>query len=191
MGKLNFIFLGILALLIVSCKQSDSDKKSTGNQLKAVSFLEGYITKPSVIEQVISVSGTLKPYEETNLMSDVTGRIVAINLIEGQFVKQGTLLIKLFDDDLQAQLHKALAQLEIANQTYKRQSELIKVEGISQSDFDQVALQINSIKGDIEVIKAQIRKTEVIAPFDGVIGLKNVSMGAVINPASPSGLFTN
>jgi membrane fusion protein (multidrug efflux system) len=182
MDKLKFkILIIILLCCSYSCKQGKNEGKGSGNQTKAVTFLEGYIAKPSLLEQTITISGTLKPFEETTLMTDVTGRIVAIHLVEGQFVKQGTLLVKLFDDDLQAQLHKAKAQLEIANQTYKRQSELVKVEGISQSDVDQVSLQINSIKGDIEVIQAQIRKTEVLAPFDGVIGLKNVSMGAVVN----------
>jgi membrane fusion protein (multidrug efflux system) len=61
---------------------------------------------------------------------------------------------------------------------------LIKVNGISQLDYDQAVLQVHSIKADIEVIKAQIRKTEVLAPFDGMIGLRNVSIGAEVTPGT-------
>jgi len=107
-----------------------------------------------------------------------------INLQEGKFVKQGSVLIKLFDDDLQAHLHKAQAALELAEQTQVRQGELMKVNGISQLDYDQSVLQVHSIKADIEVLKVQIRKTEVHAPFDGVIGLRNISLGAEVTPST-------
>jgi len=73
-------------------------------------------------------------------------------------VKKGMLLIKLFDGDLQAQLQKSVAQLQIEQETQKSQSELMKVNGISQLDYDQTILQINSIKADIEVMKVQILK---------------------------------
>jgi membrane fusion protein (multidrug efflux system) len=174
----------LLAIALFSCQSGSNVKKGSNVQAKVALFVEGFIVKPSVLDQTISVSGTLKPFEETVLMPDITGRIVKINLTEGKPVKQGTVLIKLFDDDLQAELLKSQAQLKIAEKTQERQSELIKVEGMSQIDFDQTKLQVNSIKGDIEVIKAQIRKTEVIAPFTGVIGLRNVSLGAIVTPAT-------
>jgi membrane fusion protein (multidrug efflux system) len=156
----------------------------TGKPSGTVSFLEGFVVKPTVVDQFISVSGTLKPFEETVLMPEVTGRVIKINLPEGKFVKAGTLLVKLFDEDLQAQLHKSQAQLHITEQMQQRQSELMKVSGISQSDYDQTVLQVHSIKADIEVLNVQIRKTEVLAPFDGVIGLKNISVGAEVTPST-------
>ena len=183
-ANLKILYLLIIGALLSSCKQSANNSKASLNQSKNVSFIEGYIVKPSILDQTISVSGTLKPFEETILMTDIAGRIVQINMSEGKPVKQGTVLIKLFDDDLQAQLLKSQAQLQIAEKTLERQSELIKVEGMSQTDFDQTKLQVNSIKGDIEVIKAQIRKTEVIAPFGGVIGLRNISLGAIVTPGT-------
>jgi membrane fusion protein, multidrug efflux system len=162
-------------------------KKNPGQQAKpsnTISNIEGFIVRPSTIDQTISISGTLKPLEETVLMPEVPGRVVKINLEEGKFVRQGTLLVKLFDEDLQAQLHKSQAQLQIAEQTRDRQSELVKVNGISQTDYDQSLLQVNSIKADIEVLKVLIRKTEVIAPYDGVIGLRSISLGAEVTPAT-------
>ena len=185
MHNLNKFFYPIIFIvLITSCQSEVSDKKQSNSQSKMVSFIQGFVVKPSTLDQTISISGTLKPFEETVLMPDIAGRIVQINLLEGKFVKQGTLLVKLFDDDLQAQLLKSQTQLLIAEQTQKRQSELIKVEGISQLDYDQSVLQVSSIKSDIEVLKAQIRKTEIHAPFDGVIGLRNVSLGAIVTTAT-------
>ena len=180
-------FLIMLALTagLIGCKSSGSGKKDAGRQGSLISNIEGYLVKRSSIDQTITISGTLKPMEETVLMPEVPGRIVKINLEEGKFVKEGTLLIKLFDEDLQAQLHKSQSQLQITEQTQERQEELVKVNGISQSDYDQTRLQVNSIKADIEVLKVQIRKTEVNAPYDGVIGLRNVSLGAEVTTATP------
>ena len=181
-----FKFTPLLALIIFifSCQSSNKDKKLTDKSPNSINYLEGYIVKPSILDQTIQISGSLKPFEETVLMPEVAGRVVNMNLPEGAFVKGGTLLVKLFDDDLQAQMHKSQTQLELAEQTQKRQNELIKVNGISQNDYDQSVLQVHSVKADIEVMKVQIRKTEVHAPFDGVIGLRNISLGAEVTPST-------
>lgn len=179
-----WVYTASFALALTGCHKEAKETMSAKQRTSGLR-VEGYIVKPSVLEQSITVSGTLKPFEETVLMSDISGRVISINLPEGKKVKQGTLLIKLFDSDLQAQLQKAQASLQIAEQTLKRQAELIKVSGVSQSEYDQAQLQTNSIRADIEVIKAQIRKTEVRAPFDGTIGLRNVSVGAQVTPNTP------
>jgi membrane fusion protein (multidrug efflux system) len=182
--QIALLVLFLLAGLTASCRQNASGpaKKVPGNQFTAIPAVEGFVVKSSVLIQTIAISGTLKPFEETVLMPEVPGRVVMINLQEGKFVKQGVLLVKLFDGDLQASLKKSTAQLELAEQTEKRQAELLKVSGISRSDYDQSVLQIHSINADIEILKAQLRKTEVLAPFDGVIGLRNISIGAEVTP---------
>ena len=184
--KNQLVFLLCLAALIVelpSCRNGTNGKEEPGKRTNTAFVAEGYIVKPCILDQSISVSGTLKPFEETILMPDVSGRVISINLPEGKFVKKGTLLVKLFDNDLQASLKKLQTQLSIAEQTEKRQSQLLKVSGISQLEYDQTGLQVNSIKDDIEYLKAQISKTEVVAPFDGIIGLRNISVGAQVTPS--------
>jgi membrane fusion protein, multidrug efflux system len=178
----NLLCLTLLSALICSCQSGKTDPKGPGNKSKDNPPVEWTIVKSSVLQETISVSGTLKPFEETALQPEVSGRVVKINLPEGKFVKQGTLLVKLFDDDLQAQLHKANTQLKIIEQQQSRQSELLKVAGISQTDYDQTTLQLASIKNDIEIYTVMIRKTEVRAPFDGTIGLRNISIGAIVTP---------
>jgi membrane fusion protein (multidrug efflux system) len=178
-----FPFAGILIILLNACA-SKSENSKAGARSDAVAYIEGVVVKPTILEQNIIVSGTLKPFEETVLMPDIGGRVVSINFQEGMHVSKGTLLVQLFNDDLKAQLHKVKAQRDLAVQTEKRQSELIKINGISQLDYDQSVLQVNSYSADIEVIQAQLRKTEILAPFDGVIGLRNVSVGAVVSQST-------
>jgi membrane fusion protein, multidrug efflux system len=184
--KVGLICVTALTGFLYCCGHQDKENKSKekGKQSGKISMVEGVVVKPSAVEQTISVSGTIRPFEETVLMPDVAGRVITVNLPEGKFVKQGTVLVKLFDEDLQASLKKSQAQLQISEQLQNRQMELLKVNGISQSDYDQTAFQVNSYKADIELLKVQIRKTEVVAPFDGVIGLRNVSIGAVVSPST-------
>ncbi len=148
-------------------------------------FIEGYVVTPSVVDETIGISGTLRPFEETVLMPEMPGRVVMVNLPEGQLVKKGTLLLKIFDGDLQAQLKKAQTQYEIGKQILDRQAELLKVDGISQVEYDQQELQVTSILNDIDLLKAQISKTAILAPYDGVIGLRNISLGAQVTQSTP------
>jgi membrane fusion protein (multidrug efflux system) len=173
-----------LIIGITSCHSGSKIKNQKDKRNVSIISVEGYIVKPSVLQVTIQVSGSLLPFEETVLMPEMVGRVVWINLPEGKLVKKGTGLVKLFDGELQAQLKKSQNQLQLAEQTEKRQSELLKVNGISQFDYDQTVFQVNSIKDDIDLLNVQIGKTELKAPFDGEIGLKNISVGAQINTST-------
>jgi len=176
-----FVLLAALFIKVGFTKSHDIEKGKKDKPQRKVSAI---IVKPTLLIDEILVSGSLEAFESVDLKNEVAGRVVSIHLPEGKFVKSGTLLVKLFDDDLQATLKKLQSQLAIQQQIYKRQSELIKVNGISQNDYDLTGLQLNSLKADIEVQKTLIRKTEVRAPFDGIIGLRNISIGAIITPST-------
>ncbi len=189
MKKKSTLWIAIVMVALVAfflklafTKSDDKDKR--GDKGKVEKKIDAIIVKPSLLINEISVSGSLLAFEEVELKNEVAGRVVKINLPEGKFVKKGTLLVKLFDDDLQSSLHKLTTQLAIQQKIYNRQSELLKVNGISQNDYDQTGLLLNSLKADIEVEKTLIRKTEVLAPFDGVIGLRNISIGAIVTPST-------
>ncbi len=178
-------FVLLIASGITSCSSGSTNKNTKDKRLAVILSVEGYVVKPTLLMVTIQVSGTLLPFEETVLMPETGGRVVMINLPEGKLVKKGTVLVKLFDGELQAQLKKSQTQLQLAEQTEKRQRELLKVSGISQFDYDQTVFQVNSIKDDIDLLNVQIGKTELKAPFDGVIGLKNISAGAQVNSSTP------
>lgn len=173
-----YIILGCCMIVIfISCskKNKESNRGRSGNFK-----VQYYVVKPTDLVNTINVTGTILPFEQTELRNEVQGRVTKLNLQEGKFVKEGTLLLQLFDDDLRAQLNKLQSQLEIQEKIHQRHTELLKVNGISQADYEQTTLQLTSLKADIEIQKNLIRKMKILAPFDGVIGLKNVSVGAVI-----------
>lgn len=180
--RLFFPAAASVAFLLFSCNDKKSDANAKGPDMNPVLPIEGVIVKASAIDEDIKVAGTLIPFENTELRTEISGRVVSLNLSEGKFVSKGTLLVKLFDGDLQAQLKKLQVQLQIQQKTFERQNELLKINGISQQEVDLTGLQVSNIQADIDIIKTSIAKTELRAPFDGRLGLRNISPGAYITP---------
>lgn len=147
--------------------------------------VSGFVIAPKNLDNGIVASGTLLANEEVELHPEVSGKITQLNLNEGTAVSKGTLLVKLFDADLQATLKKLELQKESAEKTEIRLKQLLSINGIGQQEYDNATTQLNNIKADIELTQAQISKTEVRAPFNGVVGLKSVSIGAYVSPSTP------
>ena len=177
------VFIGIFILFSISSCAGKTEKISSKSGRSASPMpVEAYIITPSVLNANVLVAGTLLPYEQTEIHPEVAGKVVALSIKEGSFVRKGTLLVKLFDGDLKAQLNKFNVQLQIAQKTQQRQNELLKIGGISQQDFDLSILNVSTIQADMQILRAAINKTEIRAPFDGILGFKNISMGAYITP---------
>ncbi|MBL0330561.1 MAG: HlyD family efflux transporter periplasmic adaptor subunit [Bacteroidetes bacterium] len=75
-------------------------------------------------------------------------------------------------------------QHKLAEEKLNRQKQLLAINGISQEEFDIQQNQYDVIKAEMDVATAQIAKTEIRAPFDGVVGLKSVSEGAYVSPTT-------
>ena len=181
----------MLGLVFLSCKDKKDDPPAGGpggggggGRSNAPIAVEAFIVGPQSLSSNIEVPGSLLPYEETELRSEISGKVVKLNVQEGNQVGRGTLLVKLFDDDLQAQLRKLEVQLAISEKTAERQKELLKINGISQQEYDLSELAVNNLKADIELVRVNISKTEIRAPFDGRLGLRNISNGAYISPTN-------
>jgi membrane fusion protein (multidrug efflux system) len=181
-GVLKLFFVG--TTLLISCHSKKDDAFAGRNPRNTGPVeVDAYIVQPRSISDKIEVPGSLLPAEQTQIKSEVTGRVVQLNFQEGSVVQKGALLVKLFDGDLQAQLKKLEVQLQIAEKTQERQSELLKINGISQQDYDLVMLNVQTLKVDIEATKIAIAKTAIRAPYTGQVGLRNISMGTYIAPA--------
>jgi len=183
--KLPSIF--VFLFLISSCGSKTKESKTVqhkGGGAPQVLAVEGFLVQPTVLNSSIEVAGTLLPFQETEIHPEVAGRVVELSIHEGAVVRKGTLLARLFDGDLQAQLQKLRVQLQIANKTQQRQDELLKIGGISQQDYDLSLLNVSTIKADMQILQADINKTRIRAPFDGKLGFKNISMGAYITPTT-------
>jgi membrane fusion protein (multidrug efflux system) len=186
MKVIRIVFPLLLVSIFVGCgkKEKKTTQTTTGAAARqAVMQVDGYIVKPELFGENIEVPGTILANEVTEIHPEVSGRIVRLNVAEGKYVSRGTLLAKLYDGDLVAQLNKLQIQLSIAQKTEERQAQLLKIQGISQQDYDLSMLQVNNLRADIAIIRTSIAKTEIRAPFGGRLGLKNISPGAYVTPA--------
>ena len=145
--------------------------------------VDGFVVTPTTVSESVEVPGSLLPFEETAIRAEVGGRVVALNMKEGTVVDKGTLLVKLFVKDLQAQLNKLKVQLKINEKTEEPNKELLKINAISQQDYDLSTLDVENLKADIESTEIAISKTEIRAPYRGTLGLRNVSLGSYLSPA--------
>ncbi|MDQ6757600.1 MAG: efflux RND transporter periplasmic adaptor subunit [Bacteroidota bacterium] len=146
--------------------------------------VEGYVVKTSTLNQSIDVPGSLLPFEETEIHPEVAGKVVMLSIREGAYVSRGTLLAKLFDGDLQAQMRKDQVQLQLNQKNEERQRQLLKIGGISQQDYDVNILNVSNVRADMQILQANIAKTVIRAPFSGKMGFKNISIGAYVTPAT-------
>jgi len=186
-------FLTLTAVILLSACSSTDKKTTTTNQsspqgdapAKQPPMMVDYIVvKPTLINEKIEVPGNLMAFESTEIHPEISGRLVQLNIIDGKFVGKGALLAKIYDGDLQAQLKKLEVQLDIAKVNEDRSAQLLKIQGISKSDYDASLLNVNNIKADMEIIRSNLTKTEIRAPFSGKLGLKNVSPGAFVTPTT-------
>jgi membrane fusion protein (multidrug efflux system) len=118
------------------------------------------------------------------LRPEVSGRITGIYFQEGAFVRRGTVLVKLYDADLRAQMQKLNAQLRLARSAAQRQTELLAISGTSKQEAENTELQVGNINADITLIQENINRTAIRAPFDGRVGLRMFSLGAYVTPAN-------
>ncbi|HUS01336.1 MAG TPA: efflux RND transporter periplasmic adaptor subunit [Chitinophagaceae bacterium] len=192
LGKVFIICL--LFAGMITCKSKSTEKQTTqtsqrgggggGGRQQGPQRVDVIIAIPQKITQGIEVPGTLIASETTEIHPEVSGRLTMLNVREGAYVGRGSVIAKLYDADLQAQLRKLQAQLNIANQTANRLSQLLKIQGISRQDYDMAVLNANNIRADIDIIRTNIARTVIRAPFSGKLGLKEISVGAYVTPST-------
>lgn len=125
----------------------------------------------------VSAVGTLVSNESVVLRPEVSGRILAIRFQDGQAVKRGAVLIE-FDAAVQrAELQQARASLSLAESNFNRSEDLFARKFVSQSGLDTARSQLEVARAAVALAQARYERMQIRAPFDGVLGIRNVSPG--------------
>ena len=149
------------------------------------------VVQPKDLIDGINISGSLIPNEEVNLSFETSGKITGIYFEEGSHVKKGELLAKINDAPLQAQLKKLTAEQKLTEDRLSRQKVLYEKEAISEEAYQEADANLTKLHAEIEEITAKLAQTELRAPFDGIIGLRQVSIGAFTSPTSNIATLTS
>lgn len=136
------------------------------------------------LDSRITSSGTVMANEEVEIRSEVQGKIKRIAFKEGGRVKKGDLLVKIDDAELQARVLQAQSARKLAEDNEFRMRKQLEIEAVSQKDYDGALNELNRAKAEAQLLRAQLEKTELRAPFGGTVGLKQVSDGAYVSPST-------
>ncbi len=186
----------LIVLLIVSVAglifwlNSDPAEEATGSGLErgaplgggAVMFVRTEVVVPQPFERSVRLHGTLLPREGIEVRSEVSGVIEEVRFDEGTLVEAGTVLMRLDDRELRAELRAIQAELDLAKRNEERLHDLRERGATSQRDYDEARSQLNVLQAQAELLQTRISKRAVQAPFNGVVGLRRVSPGEYITP---------
>ena len=136
------------------------------------------------ISEDIEAVGSLRSRQGTMVRAEVGGRVTQINFRDGQRIRRGQLLVQLDDRLQRAQVQQAQAELSIAQANHKRNSELVAQGFISQRGVDESAAAVQVALAKAELARATAARLRVLAPFDGVAGLRNISVGDYLKEGS-------
>lgn len=156
------------------------DRKPGGKELN----VRGVVMKEQSLTDGLFVSGSVIPDEQVDLSFETSGKITAIYFREGARVAKGQLLAKINDAPLQAELRRLEAQLKLFQDRMYRQNALLEKEAVSKEAFQEAQTNLATLQAEIDMVKAKIAQTELRAPFDGVLGLREVSQGTYASPTT-------
>jgi membrane fusion protein (multidrug efflux system) len=182
-GVLLVFIAGAVLWRVLGKPSSDGAGLSAGPRGQNTLHVNGEVVRQQLVAEDITTIANLLPDEEVDLSFETSGKITGIEFQEGTFVHKGQLLARINDAPLRAQLSRYEAQLKLAEARVSRQSALLAKDAVSQEAYEQVTTDLATLNADIDLVRANIAQTELRAPFDGIIGLRNVSEGAYVTPS--------
>ena len=170
-------------LLVAGC-----GKKTTGAaampaaaQLQPVEVVN--VTRRDLAE-TLNIVGSLAANESATIRPEITGLVRAIAFEEGQQVKRGQLLAKIDDAELRAQVTQSEARFELAQLNLQRAENLQQTHANTKADMDRTHSEFATAQADLELLRVRLDRTEIKAPFDGIVGSRTLSPGDYVNPQS-------
>lgn len=133
------------------------------------------------LTETLRVVGSLAPNETASIRPEMQGLIRAIEFTEGQRVKKGEILVRIEDSELRAQFAQSEARFELAKQNLTRAQALRQTLSNTEADVDRARSEHSAAQADLELLKVRLARTEVRAPFDGVVGARTLSNGDYVN----------
>ena len=131
----------------------------------------------TTVQEDVDAVGTLRSNESVVVRPEISGRIERLNFTEGAAVQKGQVIVALDDSVPAAELAQARANLALAESNYQRTQELEKQKFVSATAKDQALNGLRVAQANVQLAEARLAKTKIVAPFGGVIGIRQVSAG--------------
>ena len=165
--------------------QEATDKSKPAAPARPAMPVEAAQVEVMAANREITAVGTLNSNEEVVVAAEISGRVTEISFTEGHRAKAGQVLVRLDRSILEAQRDRAEASLTLSRANRERSDLLLKDEAISQREWEEASAQWQLDEASLRLAQAQLDKTVLRAPFDGVLGLRSVSKGEYVQPGQP------
>jgi membrane fusion protein (multidrug efflux system) len=179
--KIYSVIILISGIFIVGCKKNIKEGAQSPQKRPPV-LVDVLIADNINLPNTIELNGNVLPQEMIEIRPEVSGRITQLMMNDGASVAAGGLLARINNAELQAQQQQLQVQFDMAVKTEQRLKKLLEINGVNQADYDQALNQVNLITANKNILQAQLDKTEIRAPFSGVLGLRQISNGAYVTP---------
>jgi membrane fusion protein (multidrug efflux system) len=170
---LIFVLIAVAAIYVTITFQS---KHKTG-AAKGVATVSAVKLTMTTFQPQIEAVGNFTANQGVTLKAEASGRITKINFVSGQMVKKGDVLVEFNNLKEKGALAYAKAQHTLSAMTFKRNNNLKNTGAVSQEALDEAKASLDSNQGNIEMAEGDYNLTIIKAPFDGRLGLKNISIG--------------
>lgn len=179
----NLLVFFALAIFVAACVSKADDLSKASSPPAAVSYtpVDGVVVKGAELKEELEVIGTLVANQEVDIASELTRKVVRVNVKEGSKVSKGALLFQLDDADLQAQLERFRQQEKLAVLNEERLKDLLAHDAIAQQDYDESITNLKVLQAQITELQVMISKTRITAPFSGQVGIINIHPGSIVS----------
>ncbi len=140
--------------------------------------------KAQTWQPVLSAVGSMKAVNGVMVSTDMAGIVAEVAFESGTPVKKGTMLVKLDTDEEAAQLASSQAKLALAKTDLERKRDLVTKKAIAQSDLDSAESMLKQMDAQVAEMKAVVARKQIVAPFDGMVGIRQVNVGQYLQPGS-------
>lgn len=132
------------------------------------------------VEDRFEAVGTIEASEAISVVSEIDGAVISIPFHEGEVISKGSLIVRLDDSQLGAELARAEALRSQAQASYERVKAVVDQKAGAPQDLDDAAANLKVAEANLALAKARFAKTRIVAPFDGMIGARRVSVGTFL-----------
>lgn len=177
------VLICFATVLLFSCGDKDSDVKFTTS--RPMPKLSYHLAQKNNLPYQLTVPGQLMPYEQITLFSEISGYVDEILFEEGESVAKNQALLRIDSDRTVADIHQIEVDLTLAKREYDRQKALSEANATSTEQLEQTESRVAQLEAQLQRLQIEIDKSTIKAPFDGVMGLRQISKGAFVTSSQP------
>lgn len=172
-----FALTALILAVLPACEEETQSNASDGRGGGAVTVVTQTVERQHIVDRIEAL-GTARANESIEIQPRISSLIEKIEFLEGQEVSAGDILVRLEDNEIEAGLALAEANLSESRSLYSRSLSLADTKAISASDLEQLLAQVHVDEAQVEAAKARLDNTVIRAPFAGRVGLRRVSPGS-------------